>query len=149
MDQTRLADIIEIEQLLARYAVAMTQLDVDGVIDVFAPGGAYHAFGDAYGTDSFPDLVLAAPPGLYSTGTPAITFDEHDADRATGHQTLLFVAQATHEQRLGWYTDQYTRTADGWRLQERAITFLRRSGDRDSGRPHDPRRPAPRAAVQD
>jgi hypothetical protein len=148
MDEPRLTDIIEIEQLLARYAVAMTQLDVEGVMEVFAADGTYHAFGDAYGVDSFPDLMLAAPPGLYTTGTPAITFDEDDPDRATGYQTLSFVAQATHEQRLGWYTDEYARTTDGWRLQRRAITFLRRNGDRDSGRPHDPSRPAPRPAAQ-
>jgi hypothetical protein len=146
MDQSRMADIIEIEQLLARYAVAMTRLDVDGVVAVFAPGGAYHAFGEAYGTDSFPDLVVAAPPGLYSTGTPDIRFTD-DPDTATGYQTLCFVDQATHYQRLGWYTDDYVRTADGWRLRKRAVTFLRRSGERDSGKAHDPRRPAPRSAV--
>ncbi|UMG94974.1 hypothetical protein [Nocardioides sp. TF02-7] len=38
MDQDRISDIIEIEQLLARYAVGMTQHDVDTVLGVFAPG---------------------------------------------------------------------------------------------------------------
>jgi hypothetical protein len=47
--------------------------------------------------------------------------------------------------RLGWYTDTYRRTDDGWRLATRTMTFLRRSGSRDSGRAHDPLRPIPSA----
>ena len=47
--------------------------------------------------------------------------------------------------RIGYYTDTYRRTADGWRLQTRAMTFLRKSGARDSGRAHDPTRPQPGA----
>ena len=38
--------------------------------------------------------------------------------------------------RIGYYSDTYVRTADGWRLKTRAMTFIRRSGDHDSGRPH-------------
>ena len=34
----------------------------------------------------------------------------------------------------------------GWRLATRSMTFLRRSGDQDSGRPHDPTRPEPSAS---
>ena len=45
--------------------------------------------------------------------------------------------------RIGWYTDTYRKTDDGWRLQTRSMTFLRRSGARDSGKEHDPRRPTP------
>ena len=49
--------------------------------------------------------------------------------------------------RIGYYTDTYRRTGAGWRLRTRAMTFLRRSGARDAGRPHDPTRPAPTAAT--
>lgn len=140
-----MADIIEIQQLLARYAVGMTQHDVDTVLDVFAPGGTYSAFGDVYTTDDFPTLMEAAPRGLYTTGTPML---ELDGDTGKGVQTLCWVGQTDHEMRLGYYTDTYTRTDAGWRLQTRSMTFLRRSGARDSGKPHDPRRPAPGAAAQ-
>lgn len=139
-----MSDIIEIEQLLARYAVGMTRHDVAGVMEVFAPGGTYSAFGDVYSTDDFPSLMAAAPQGLYTTGTPAV---ELDGETATGVQTLCFIAQVDHETRIGYYTDTYTRTDDGWRLQTRVMTFLRRSGARDSGRPHDPRRPVPGATA--
>ena len=34
--------------------------------------------------------------------------------------------------RIGYYSDTYVRTDDGWRLKTRAMTFIRRSGDHDS-----------------
>ena len=142
-----MADIIEIEQLLARYAVGMTKNDVEAVIEVFTPDGTYSAFGDTYALADFPTLVAAAPKGLFLTGTPAIEFDGEDADTATGEQPLSFVDQTNHDMRIGWYTDTYLRTAQGWRLRTRSMTFLRRSGVRDAGKPHDPTRPEPTATA--
>ena len=140
MDQSEMADILEIEQLLARYAVGMTKDDIDAVIDVFTPDGTYSAFGDTYALVDFPSLVASAPKGLFMTGTPLV---ELNGDDATGVQTLCFVDQTNHAMRIGYYTDTYRRTEQGWRLHTRAMTFLRRSGARDSGKAHDPRRPAP------
>jgi hypothetical protein len=137
-------DVIEIEQLLARYAVGMTMDDIDTVTEVFTPDGTYSAFGTTYALADFPALVEAAPKGLFLTGTPVL--DLHD-DTGTGHQTLCFVDQTNHDMRIGYYTDTYRRTTDGWRLQTRSMTFLRRSGARDSGRPHDPTRPRPSAET--
>jgi hypothetical protein len=133
------SDVIEIEQLLARYAVGMTRDDIQAVLDVFTPDGTYSAFGETYGLADFPELVAAAPKGLFLTGTPSV---ELDGDAATGIQPLCFVDQTNHDMRIGWYTDSYRRTGDGWRLATRSMTFLRRSGARDAGRAHDPRRPA-------
>lgn len=140
MEQSDVADIIEIEQLLARYAIGMTKDDIDAVIEVFTPDGSYSAFGATYTLGDFPALVKAAPKGLFLTGTPVL---ELDGDTGTGYQTLCFVDQTNHHMRIGYYTDTYRRTPDGWRLQTRSMTFLRRSGARDSGRPHDPTRPEP------
>jgi hypothetical protein len=112
------------------------------VVDVFTPDGTYSAFGATYTLKDFPALVAAAPKGLFLTGTPVLDLDRARGE-GTGSQTLCFVDQATHEMRIGWYTDTYRRTDAGWRLQTRAMTFLRRSGARDSGKPHDPRRPLP------
>jgi len=133
-------DVIEIEQLLARYALAMTTDDVDSVMALFTPDGSYRAFGDTYPLSDFPALVAAAPKGLFLVGPPVL---ELDGDTGTGHQPLCFVEQKTHDLRIGWYRDRYRRTAEGWRLHTRTMTFLRRSGARDSGRPHDPERPRP------
>ena len=138
-----LADIIELQQVLARYAVGMTQDDIDAVVDVFTPDGTYSAFGATYTLEDFPALVAAAPKGLFLTGTPVLDLDR-ERGVGTGYQTLCFVDQTTHDMRIGWYTDTYRRTDAGWRLRTRAMTFLRRSGGRDSGKPHDPRRPLPR-----
>jgi hypothetical protein len=134
------ADVVELEQLLARYAVGMTKNDVESVVGVFTPDGTYSAFGDTYQLTEFPALVAAAPKGLFLVGPPAV---EVDGDTGTGEQPLCFVDQTNHDMRIGWYTDTYRRTEDGWRLATRRMTFLRRSGARDAGRAHDPTRPAP------
>jgi hypothetical protein len=135
-------DIIEIEQLLARYAVGMTKDDIDSVVEVFTPDGSYSAFGDTYSLADFPRLVAAAPKGLFLVGTAAL---ELDGDRGSGQQPLCFVDQTNHNMRIGYYTDTYRRTPEGWRLHTRSMTFLRKSGARDAGRAHDPTRPAPTA----
>jgi hypothetical protein len=129
-------DLIEIQQLLARYAVTITKGDLPGLIAVFTPDGSYSAFGDTYPLDEFPALVAAAPKGLFLTGTAVLDLAGDRPTTATGIQPLCFVDQATHDLRIGYYTDSYRRTADGWRLHTRAMTFIRRSGAHDSGRPH-------------
>jgi SnoaL-like domain len=146
MDEGEIADILEIEQLLARYAVSMTQDDIEAVIEVFTPDGTYSAFGDTYTLADFPTLVAAAPKGLFLTGPPLL---ELDGDEGTGQQTLCFVDQTNHDMRIGWYSDTYRRTPAGWRLRTRSMTFLRRSGSRDSGKAHDPRRPEPTSASNE
>jgi len=135
------SDVVEIEQLLAKFAVSMTKHDIDTVVtEVFAPGGSYSAFGAVYELPDFPVLAKAAPKGLFLTGTPYLQLD---GDTGTGEQPLLFVDQTNHHMRMGWYTDTYLRIDGRWRLRTRAMTFLRRSGARDHGRPHDPLRPEP------
>ncbi|MGW4911149.1 nuclear transport factor 2 family protein [Streptomyces sp. NPDC004270] len=133
------ADLVEIQQLLARYAVTITRGDIAGLLAVFTPDGSYSAFGDTYPLADFPALVAAAPKGLFLAGTPLV---ELSGDTATGTQPLCFVDHATHEMRIGYYDDTYTRTTEGWRLCTRAMTFIRRSGAHDSGRPHAFERPA-------
>jgi hypothetical protein len=131
-------DIVEIQQLLAKYAVTITQQDIDGLLEVFSPDGTYSAFGETYALERFPALVDAAPKGLFLTGTALVDID---GDTASGTQPLCFIDQASHDMRIGYYRDTYVRTADGWRLKTRAMTFIRRSGAHDSGRPHAVGRP--------
>jgi SnoaL-like domain len=133
-------DLVEITQLLARYAVTITRGDIDGVLAVFTPDGTYSAFGDTYALAEFPALVAAAPAGLFLTGTPAIELGS-DGVSGSGTQPLCFVDHATHEMRIGYYNDTYLRTSSGWRLRTRAMTFIRRNGAHDSGRPHAYKRP--------
>jgi hypothetical protein len=142
MEQPLANDVMELQQLLARYAVGMTKDDIEAVMEVFTPDGTYSAFGDTYSLQDFPALVAAAPKGLFLVGPPAL---ELDGDQGSGQQPLCFVEQTTHDMRIGYYSDTYCRTAEGWRLHSRSMTFLRKSGARDAGRPHDPTRPAPTA----
>jgi SnoaL-like domain len=132
-------DLVEITQLLARYAVTITRGDIEGLLAVFTPDGTYSAFGDTFELAEFPALVAAAPKGLFLTGTPAISLVS--GSEATGTQPLCFIDHATHEMRIGYYDDTYARTSDGWRLRTRAMTFIRRNGAHDSGRPHAYHRP--------
>ena len=134
-------DVVELGQLSATYALKMTQGDIHYVIEnLCTDDGTYSAFGETYGLDDWPALVAAAPKGLFLTGEPVL---ELDGDTGTGEVPLLFVDQTNHHMRMGWYSDTYVRTADGWRLRTRSMTFLRRSGGADSGKPHDPNRPKP------
>jgi hypothetical protein len=135
MTPTRTEDLVEIQQLLAKYAVTITQGDVEGLVTVFTPDGTYSAFGSTYTLARFPELVAAAPSGLFMTGTSLVDLVE-GADTATGTQPLCFIEHSKHDMRIGYYKDTYVRTDDGWRLKTRAMTFIRRSGEHDSGRPH-------------
>src|SRR6202162_3241480 len=139
-------DIVEIQQLLAKYAVTITQQDIDGLLEVFTPDGTYSAFGETYALERFPVLVDAAPKGLFLTGTALVDID---GDTASGTQPLCFIARATHDRRIGHSRDTYVRTADGWRLKTRPMTFIRRSGAHDSGRPHAVGRPRPTTMAAD
>jgi hypothetical protein len=107
---------------------------------VFTADGTYSAFGEIYGLEDWPALVEAAPKGLFLTGTPVL---ELNGDTGSGEVPLLFIDQTNHHMRMGWYSDTYRRTEHGWRLVTRKMTFLRRHGGADSGKPHDPRRPKP------
>jgi hypothetical protein len=126
-------DLLEIQQLLAKYAVTITKGDIEGVLSVFTPDGTYSAFGDTYTLDQFPDLVAAAPKGLFLTGIPLLDID---GDVATGTQPLCFIDHSTHDMRIGYYTDTYVRLEGSWLLQTRRMTFIRRNGNHDSGIPH-------------
>ncbi|WP_067693622.1 nuclear transport factor 2 family protein [Nocardia jejuensis] len=130
---SRVEDLLEIQQVLARYAVTITKGDIAGLLAVFTPDGSYSAFGDTYTLDLFPELVAAAPKGLFLTGLPVLDID---GDTAEGTQPLCFVDQSTHDMRIGYYTDALVRTEDGWRIRTRRMTFIRRSGVHDSGIPH-------------
>lgn len=134
-DPGRVADLVEIHQLCARYMAYAAQHLPDQWLEVFTPDAEYSAFGTAYTVDRMPQLLEAAPRGQYLGNMPVV---ELDGDRATGVQHYVFIEQQTHAMRLAWYRDEYVRTPDGWRIHRRSTTFLRKHGGFDSGRQHDP-----------
>jgi hypothetical protein len=134
-DPRRTADLVEIHELCARYMAFASQFVVDRWLEVFTPDAEYSAFGTRYPLDKMPALLEAAPRGQFIGNMPVV---ELDGDRATGIQHYVFIDQRTHAMRLAWYTDEYKRTRDGWRIHRRSTTFLRKHGGFDSGRQHDP-----------
>ena len=132
----RIADLVEIHELCARYMLLCSQFIDDRWHEVFTPDVVYNAFGTDYTLERFPALLAAAPRGQFVGNMPLVEFDGDD--RATGKQHFIFVDQQTHAMRLAWYNDEYARTTDGWRIRRRATTFMRKSGGFDSGVQHDP-----------
>ena len=130
-------DLIELQQLCARYMLLCSQFVEDRWLEVFTPDAVYTAFGTPYTLDRFPALLAAAPRGQFIGNMPVVEFDG-DGDAANGKQHFVFIDQTTHAMRLGWYNDEYVRTPDGWRIRSRSTTFMRKSGAFDSGIQHDP-----------
>jgi hypothetical protein len=112
-----------------------SEVSKDRWLDVFTPDAEYNAFGTSYTLERFPALLAAAPHGQYVGNMPVVDLD---GDRATGVQHFVFIDQRSHAMRLGWYRDEYVRTAHGWRIRRRTTTFMRKHGGFDSGRAHDP-----------
>lgn len=131
----RFEDLVEIQALCARYMKLASQFIGDSWLEVFTPDGTYNVFGATYALDRFTDLLAAAPRGQFIGNMPVV---EIDGDSASGVQHFLFVDQHTNAMRLGWYNDEFVRTAAGWRIKRRSTTFMRRDGSFDSGRQHDP-----------
>ena len=135
IDPQRVADVMEIHELCARYMMLCSQFIDDRWLEVFTPDAEYNAFGTAYDLTRFPALLAAAPRGQFIGNLPVVEFD---GDTATGVQHYIFIDQATHAMRLAWYSDEYRRTPDGWRIFRRSTTFLRKHGGFDHGIAHDP-----------
>ena len=134
-DAKHIADLVELQELCARYMMLTSQFIQDRWLEVFTPDGEYNAFGTPYTLERFAALLEAAPRGQFIGNMPVV---EIDGDTATGVQHFVFFDQTTHAMRLGWYKDEYRRTADGWRIRRRSTTFMRKHGGFDSGVQHDP-----------
>ena len=131
----RTDDLVELHALCSRYMLLTSQFVQDRWLEVFTPDGEYNAFGTPYSLERFPALLEAAPRGQFIGNMPVV---ELSGDTATGKQHFVFIEQQTHAMRIGWYNDEYVRTADGWRIRRRSTTFMRKSGGFDSGVQHDP-----------
>jgi hypothetical protein len=132
VDPSQSTDIVEIQQLLAHYALNMTKDDVPAAIEVFAPDATFSSFGHTRGLDDFVLSTKNGRKGAFITGPATIVVQ---GDEATGEQPVCIIDQTSHESLLGWYSDTFRRTDQGWRIQTRSMTFLRRSGARDAGTP--------------
>lgn len=62
-EPSRTADLVDIQQLLAKYAVTITQGDTDGLMSVFTQDGTYSAFGSTYTLARFQNSSTPHPRG--------------------------------------------------------------------------------------
>ena len=94
MEQLPVDDVIELQQLLARYAVGMTRDDVEAVMEVFTPDGTYSAFGDTYPLADFPDPGGGRAQGAVPGGAAGAR-----ARRGRGHRTAAPVLRRPDDPR--------------------------------------------------
>jgi hypothetical protein len=91
-------DAVELGQLCASFALNMTKGDVHHIMEnVFTADGTYSAFGETYGLGDWPELVAAAPKGLFLTGEPVLKVN---GDSGSGEVPLLFIDLSAHGARL-------------------------------------------------
>ena len=57
MNQQEMADLLEIQQLAARYMMLSARKDNDHWLEVFTPDGVYNAFGTAVRARRLPDAA--------------------------------------------------------------------------------------------
>lgn len=124
----QVSDRLEIEDLIADYADAIDQGDIDALDNIFTPDAAidYSAMGGAKG--GYPEVKVFLKKSL-----PAFKNTQHlianyqiklDGDRATGKIMCFNPMQLAGDIPvffLGlWYLDEYVRTPAGWRISKRS-----------------------------
>jgi hypothetical protein len=116
-------DVLAIQQLLARYCLALDMDDMDAYGRLWAPDAELHLYRSVWiGPDEITEHIAQANPGLHMAGIPDLTID---GDRATGMQGFLFVERDGHAIRMGRYDDTYVRLDGEWRFASRKISFIR------------------------
>lgn len=125
----RVADRIEIEELLARYAWAMSDKDWTAWQGVFADGASVD-YATAGGPTGSPAEAASWLEGTFAMFESAISHIgnvvvDFDGDDAASVRSLYKMAMKiagdppTHLEACGWYRDRVVRTADGWRIADR------------------------------
>lgn len=120
-------DVIEIQQLYARYNTAIDTGDGEAFAECFVPDGVFnpgHALLEgsesiaAFAVDTHKNM-----PAMRHNATNLVV--DGDADAATGSAFLIgYLAGAEYKVIVtGRYRDQLARTSDGWRFTERQFAM--------------------------
>lgn len=125
----RTSDRLEIGELLARYAWAMTDRDWDAWQAVFADGAHvdYTTAGGIAGTPAEAAAWLQSTFAAFDSAVSHIgnVVVDFDGDDSASVRSLYKMAMKlggdtpTHLEACGWYRDQVVRTPDGWRIADR------------------------------
>ena len=127
----RVADELEIRNLVARYVFAIDDRDLDAVADLFAPDGVFRS-ADGVMAARGREAVVEQFKGRYSVLGAAnhVTHDHLVTVRSATEATGLVSAHAElwrkGEMMIAAlrYADAYTKVDGAWRFAERALSFL-------------------------
>jgi uncharacterized protein (TIGR02246 family) len=127
LDATEQADILEIQDVFARYTHVLDTKDIGGFLDLFTDGCRYVVHGRTYeGRQGVADMVsLAEPNGVHLTASPVIRLA---GDSATSRQSFFAIHADRKTMRIGWYEDELARQDGRWRISVRRVTFVRSDG---------------------
>ena len=125
-----LADRLAIQDLIARYPLAVDGRDWDALDDLFVPDARidFSAFGGPVGdlasTKAFlRDTLVGFKRTQHMMGLPAVILDGDHATARTSCNNPMVIDNAdgsTGVWLIGlWYDDEFARTADGWRFTAR------------------------------
>ncbi|MDB5847393.1 MAG: nuclear transport factor 2 family protein [Rhodoferax sp.] len=116
------------------FAWTVDHLDYDAFVDLFAPDGVFERAGQrSAGHEAIRAFLIARPTGRVTRHLCGnVRIDMTGPDAATGTCVALVLAGATGDTPpapspplVVDYTDDYVRTADGWKFSHRrtAIVF--------------------------
>jgi uncharacterized protein (TIGR02246 family) len=126
-------DHIAIRELIADYALALDEGDVDGCVKLFTVDAQFLVYGRSFtGHEGIGQMFRDAPRGLHLTGVSRI---DVRGNTATALSQVLFVRAGSLQLRPALYDDELARsvTEGGqWRFQRRRCRFITSHGLSDS-----------------
>jgi hypothetical protein len=137
-DVSRAGDMMEIQQMIARYSYTFDRGEAQAWAEVFTPDGVWEMSPEP---GAAPTIRLEGRAELmgfctkrFSDRRPGLTYAHHqsgihfiswDADAARAEVMLILTILlngAPSISRTGVYHDEWKLTAEGWRLKHRLLT---------------------------
>jgi uncharacterized protein (TIGR02246 family) len=129
-DSERLADVLAVRELTARYGYAIDHGDAEGFADVFTEDGAFVVRGAGEpvvhaGREALTKMATRPPQQQVHASTDAIV--EIDGDTATQACIGLYFPKPANPgepsvPRVTRYDDELVRTPEGWKFRRRTVT---------------------------
>jgi 3-phenylpropionate/cinnamic acid dioxygenase small subunit len=134
MSTDRVADRLEINELLARYSWAMHDRDFTAWQQCFTPDARadYTTAGGIAGTPAEAAAWLSTTMSMFETnishgGNVVIDFTDTDSAKVRSIYKMVMKLGGdtpTYMEACGYYNDTIVRTADGWRIADRFEQLL-------------------------
>jgi uncharacterized protein (TIGR02246 family) len=127
LDAHEVADMVEIQDVLARYTRLVDIGDVTSWLELFTDDCSYVVHGRTYeGKDGVKEMItLAEPNGVHLAASPVIRLQ---GDLATASQSFFAILADRKTMRIGWYEDDLSKKSGRWRIASRRVTFVRSDG---------------------